>query len=89
MDPKKKAIELVEKYKPYVHGYVGSSMLSNYEYPEQILKQAKKVAIISVKQIRSIVPYETYKDTLSPYDGAELSTDYWDEVIYEIKNLNP
>lgn len=31
--PKEKATELVEKYKDYVHGYVGSSMLTNTEYP--------------------------------------------------------
>jgi hypothetical protein len=46
MNPKKKAVELVEKMKDYVHGYVGSSMLTNYEYPDQILSQAKKAATI-------------------------------------------
>jgi len=51
MTPKEKAQELVDKFKDYVHGYVGSSMLTNHEYPEQILAQAKKVAIITVDEI--------------------------------------
>jgi hypothetical protein len=42
MTPKEKAIELVEKYKAYVHGY---------EYPEQILSQAKKVSVITIDEI--------------------------------------
>lgn len=50
MTPKEKATELVDKFKYYVHGYVGSSMLTNYEYPEQILSQAKKVAQITVDE---------------------------------------
>lgn len=51
MNTKDKAQELVDKFKDYVHGYVGSSMLTNHEYPEQILAQAKKVAIITVDEI--------------------------------------
>lgn len=50
MEAKEKAKELVEKYKYYVHGYVGSSMLINHEYPEQILSQAKKAAMIVVDE---------------------------------------
>lgn len=87
MTPKKKAIELVEKYKNYVHGYVGSSMLTNYEYPEQIVSQAKKVAVITVDEIISICPYQNYKKTICPYDGAELSADYWEEVKQEIAKI--
>ena len=51
MNTKEKAQELVEKFKDYVHGYVGSSMLTNHEYPEQILAQAKRVSIIAVDEI--------------------------------------
>lgn len=39
--------ELIEKFKDYVHGYVGSSMLTNTEYPEQIVKQANACADIA------------------------------------------
>ena len=38
--------ELVNKFKPLVHGYVGSSMLTNTEYPEQIEKSANECADI-------------------------------------------
>lgn len=37
-------------------------------------------AIICVDEIISIVPYQDYKETLCPYDGAELSVNYWQEV---------
>ncbi len=46
MIPKEKAQELVNKFKDYVHGYVGSSMLTNHEYPEQILSQAKRLLLL-------------------------------------------
>jgi hypothetical protein len=51
MNTEQKAIELVDKFKKYVHGYLGSSMLTNHEYPEQILSRAKEVAIITVDEI--------------------------------------
>jgi len=53
MTPKEKAKELVDKYSNFVHGYVGSSMLSNYEYPESILEKAKKVSIITADEVIS------------------------------------
>lgn len=51
MTSKEKAQELLLKFKGYVCGYVGSSMLTNTEYPEVILSQAKGVAIITVNEI--------------------------------------
>ena len=44
--PDEKAKELVNKFKDFVNGYVGSSMLTNTEYPEAILKNAKECALI-------------------------------------------
>ena len=44
-------------------------------------------ALLCVDEIQSFIPYETYKDTISPYDGAELSTNYWDEVKHELSLL--
>lgn len=38
--------KLIQKFKSYVNGYVGSSMLTNTEYPETILENAKKCANI-------------------------------------------
>lgn len=77
MTPKGKALELVDKFKDYVHGYVGSSMLTNYEYPEQILSQAKIVAIITVDEI-----LKTIEESSSEYYD-----NYWAEVKEEIEKL--
>jgi hypothetical protein len=55
MTPKEKAEELVKKYENYVCGYIGSSMLTNTEYPEQILRQAKECAKIAVDEIMSLM----------------------------------
>jgi hypothetical protein len=43
--------------------------------------------LIAVNEIISFVPYENYKETISPYDGAELSVQYWEEVKDEIEKL--
>lgn len=51
MTPKEKAQELINIFKNYVHGYVGSSMLDNYEYPERILSQAKEISLIAVDEL--------------------------------------
>jgi hypothetical protein len=47
-DLEKIADLLIEKHKPYVNGYIGSSMLTNTEYPEQITRSATHCAIQSV-----------------------------------------
>jgi hypothetical protein len=75
MKPKEKAEELVNKYKPYVYPYVGSSYLTGDEYPEQILSYAKKCASIAVDEILSLFVHEC-ADTI-----------YWTEVKQEIENL--
>lgn len=85
MTPKEKAQELVDKFKDYVHGYVGSSMLTNHEYPEQILAQAKKVAKIAVNEIL----YALNDDDL--YIQGETNIDniieFYQEVKSEIEKL--
>lgn len=45
----KSKMKLLEKFKPMVNGYVGSSMLTNTEYPETIEANAKKCVEISNK----------------------------------------
>ena len=50
--PKEFAEELLNTFRPYVHGYVGSSMLSNFEYPDQIEKQSVKVSLLCLEKIR-------------------------------------
>ena len=74
MTPNERAEELVNKYKPYVYPYVGSSYLTGDEYPEQILSYAKKCASISVDEILSLFVHEC------------ADTRYWTEVKKEIEN---
>lgn len=84
MLPKEKAQELVDKFKDYVHGYIGSSMLANVEYPEQILSQAKKVATIVVDEIlKEITNYQKF-DWIIERQGGEEYIVYWAEVKSEI-----
>jgi hypothetical protein len=83
LTPKQKAKELVEKFKDYVHGYIGSSMLTNHEYPEQILSQAKKVALITVDEIINtdcLIDEDAYVETPSYLQ-------YWQFVKKEIEAL--
>ena len=78
MEAKDKAIELVEKYKPMVNGYVGSSMLTNTEYPETILRNAKQCALIAVDEIIDYLISNQITGTLMTY---------WQEVKNEIEKL--
>lgn len=82
MTPKEKAQNLVEKFKDYVHGYVGSSMLTNYEYPDQILSQAKKAAMIVVDECINATQYESH---LSMSHTEIETTEFWIEVKHEIE----
>lgn len=87
MIPKEKAMQLVEIYKDYVHGYVGSSMLSNTEYPEQILSQAKKAATVVAEQV--LLSFNEFMDSRKNF-RHELEIDaerYWLAVKSEIENL--
>lgn len=81
MNPKEKAEELVEKYKDYVCGYIGSSMLTNTEYPEQILKQAKQCAIIAIDEL---INEHTFKFPLS-WNVKRLG--YWKQVKSELEKM--
>lgn len=76
---KEEAKRLIEIFKDYVHGYIGSSMLSNYEYPDQIIKQAKKCALISVS--------EKEKTLLSAIgDSKEMWTCFQKSLYDELQN---
>ena len=74
MTPKEKAEELLNKYKPYVYPYVGSSFMTGDEYPEQILSYAKICALIAVDEILDLFLEES------------RHTRYWEDVIKEIKS---
>jgi hypothetical protein len=84
MTPKEKANQLVEQFKNYVHGYVGSSMLTNHEYPEQIFSQAKKAAMIVVGECINATQYEAHIQFSVP----EIeTTEYWIKVRTELEAL--
>lgn len=73
MEPKLKAIELVEKFEPYVE-YQGDDCFTERE---KMLINAKRCALIAVDEIiNSINPF-----------GMFLGKEYWKEVKSEIKKL--
>lgn len=81
MTPKEKANQLVARMTQYVHGYVGSSMLTNTEYPEQILEQAKKAAMIVIDECINCSQYKSHIQFSVP----EIeTTEYWLSVKDEI-----
>jgi len=80
MTAQEKAKELIERYKPFVCGYVGSSMLTNTEYPDQILSQAKAVAKTVVDEIANLHSLKVgRKISVSSQD-----TLFWKNVKQEI-----
>jgi len=76
MTPKQKAEELVNKYKPYVYPYVGSSYMTGDEYPEQISRYAKTCALIAVDEILKVASF---------YNDTQAEVTYWQEVKQEIE----
>ncbi len=50
-------MKLVEKFKPLVNDYVGSSMLTNTEYSETILVNAKKCVEICNQNLISFLDW--------------------------------
>lgn len=52
---KEKAIELLEKFKSLVNGYLGSSYLTGTEFPEQILAEAKKCVLIHIEESQDLL----------------------------------
>jgi hypothetical protein len=81
MTPKEKAEELIKKYSDFVSGYIGSSMLTNTEYPEAILNNAKKCTLIAVDEL-----IEDNKTNEELVNGG-LNKQYWEEVKTEIELL--
>jgi hypothetical protein len=65
----KSKMKLLEKFKPMVNGYVGSSMLTNTEYPETIEANAKKCVEISNKHTSNFLRWLNEND-FSFYEGG-------------------
>ena len=87
MSEKEKAQELVEKFKDFVHGYVCSSMLTNTEYPELILSQAKKVATIVVDEILQEIRLGQKVDWIQERREGQEYIVYWAKVKAEIQDV--
>lgn len=86
MTPKEKARQLFDLHKDYVHGYVGSSMLTNTEYPEQIISQAKKAAAIGINEL--IKEAKTNYYTVR-FKRCKLSDrEYWIAVLNELEKID-
>ena len=86
MTPKEKARQLFELHKDYVHGYIGSSMLTNTEYPEQIISQAKKAAAIGINEL--IKEAKTNYYTVR-FKRCKLSDrEYWQAVLNELERID-
>lgn len=82
MKTQEKALELIEKMKPYVYCYMGSGMLTN-DYDERTaIKCAKECAIIAVDQIVESLKTTTGHCTLKLIDRQEVEGDfkYWNQV---------
>lgn len=88
MTTKQTAINLVEKYQKYVHGYVGSSMLSNDEYPDVVFERAKTLAGEISQEIRESLEHTKECLDLEGINEYEYDNDieFWKRVQKEIKN---
>ncbi len=84
MTYQEKAQELIEKYKDYVHGYVGSSMLTNTEYPDQIERQAKQCAIIAVDEIIEATKKRQLHWRANTLEFDIVYSEYWQQVKNEL-----
>lgn len=87
MTPKEKSNELIEKYSEYVSGYIGSSMLTNTEYPEMIIKNAKNCALICVNEILDIDVWFSKNMVKNNEWNPNECKEFWIEVKQEIEKL--
>lgn len=69
---------LVDKFKPMVNGYIGSSYITGTEFPEAILKNAQTVA----HSAADTIIFELSDLPRIPYN--ERRTEYWKEVKRQI-----
>lgn len=72
-EAKKKAEELVEKFKPYMDGWRKT----------QSIHFAKQCAIICVNEIISAIE----KPTMISYEEWEEHHDYWTQVLTELNKM--
>lgn len=82
--PKEKATQMIKHYSGFVHGYVGSSMLTNTEYPETIQNNAQRLSIeVCDEMIKEIEDYPYIVDSF-----LNKRINYWKNVRREIETIN-
>lgn len=86
MNPKEKALELIEKFKDKVNPYIGSGMLSNSYDDTTILYQSVKCALIVCDEAQELLnkPMFQYKDSLL----WKAEFEYWDKVRIELNRID-
>lgn len=66
--------KLIDKFKSLVNGYVGSSMLTNTEYPETIEANAKRCVRITIDYVEDFLEW------------LETSNYRWNDDVKMYKN---
>jgi len=84
MNPKEKALELIEQFKDKVNPYIGSGMLSNTHDDDTIMWQSKRCALIAVDEILKNFGLVANGQT---FFTEHRAVQYYQEVKQEIENL--
>lgn len=86
MTAKEKAEELVNKFKPHVYPFLGSSFLTGDDSPEVIMMNAKKCAHFVADQV--LLENPTLQGTSDDLITMIIqSKAYWNSVKIEIEKL--
>ena len=80
MQPKQKAQDLINKFKPHVYCYMGSGVLTN-DYNETVaLNEAKNCALMCAKVVLESTPLNPSMNEKE--DGINMhSEDFWEDVV--------
>lgn len=84
LTPKEKAVELIEKFKPFVYPYIGSSFLSGDDSPMVIMLNARRCALIAVDEILKI-DAAWFDPSCATIESSTL--EYWELVKQEIEQI--
>ena len=75
MTPKEKAIELVDKFEPYVIRYTQDDVIGYLEQETPILEYQKQCALIAIDEIIWLL------------NNNQIDIDYYQEVKQEINGI--
>ena len=80
MTPEEKAEQIYSMMDKYTDGYVGSSMLSNFEFEDVKVSRTVEASIKIVDEIVANNPRKTY--------GHTSTSGYWEEVKQHLLQKN-